>query len=91
MNQYGWQKVAESDLRETKQPLDSGNIQQRMLLRRDMQNIFEYCTCNNAECMPEICNEFITIYMPNKKGSAQTIDQSQLVDLTRHMCNWLFM
>ena len=36
LNQYGWQKIAEADLRETKQPMDDANIQQRMLLRKDM-------------------------------------------------------
>jgi hypothetical protein len=74
LNQYGWQKVAEADLRETKQPLDEANIQQRMLLRKDMQNMFEYCTCNNAECIPEICNEFVTMYMPSRRGSAAVLE-----------------
>ena len=49
INQYGWQKIAEADLRETKQPMDDANIQQRMLLRKEIQNAFEYCTCNNSE------------------------------------------
>ncbi len=43
---------------------------------------------NNAECVPEICNEFVTIFLPRRKD---TMEIAKAVDLTRHMCNWLFM
>ena len=28
----------------------------------------EFCLHNNAEHAPEICNEFVTVYMENKKN-----------------------
>ncbi len=66
--------MAEADLRETKQPLDEVHIKQRMLLRRDMQNIFEFTSCNNAECLPEICNEFITVFMAGREQGTNRLE-----------------
>jgi hypothetical protein len=59
-----------------------------MLLRKDLQNAFEFSAVSNAECVPEICNEFVTIFLPRRK---ETFEVTKAVDLTRHMCNWLFM
>ena len=91
-NQYGWQKLAECDLREIKSSLDDANVKQRMLLRSDQQAAFDFCECNNAECLPEICNEFCTMFMQARISLVGSqISEQQLVDLTRHLCNWLFM
>ena len=90
LNQYGWQKIAESDLRELKQPMDDSNIQKRMLLRQDMQKVQEFSACQNAECLPEISNEFIGVYLPQRQG-ANTLEQQTYVDLTRNLCFWLFV
>lgn len=31
----------------------------------------EYCLHNNAEHAPEICNEFVTVYMENKNNNRE--------------------
>ena len=72
------------------QPLEEVNVQKRMLLRREIQTAFEYSTCNNGECLPEICNEFVAIYMPTQSDNAQSIQQNIFIDLIRHMCSWMF-
>jgi hypothetical protein len=68
LNKYGWQKLAEAECRETKVPLVDANIQARLLHHRDSMEYYEYCYINNAEVIPEICNEFVTIYMEARKG-----------------------
>lgn len=62
-NQYGWQKLAEAELRDLKQPLDDLHVQQRIVLKAEIMQKFEFSECQNAECIPEICNEFVSIYM----------------------------
>ena len=34
---------------------------------REIMNNHEFCGMNNAEVAPEICNEFVTLYIDNKK------------------------
>ena len=62
--------MAEADCRDRKESLDDLNVQRRMQLRQDLQAKFDFSLCQNAECLPEICNEFVSIYMPSKKGTA---------------------
>jgi hypothetical protein len=55
-NEYGWgKKVGGEENIEKK-------LEKNPNLRRDMQTK-EYCMENNAEHAPEICNEFVTVYM----------------------------
>lgn len=44
---------------------------------------------NSAEHAPEICNEFVTIYMEKNKTKAD-ISKADQIDLTINMCHWLF-
>jgi len=44
---------------------------------------------NTAEHAPEICNEFVTIYMEKNKSKFEIIKCEQ-IDLTINMCHWLF-
>lgn len=55
LNEYGWTKKFNSN--ELKEELERDPN-----MRHDMQNK-EYCLNNNAEHAPEICNEFVTVYM----------------------------
>jgi len=36
----------------------------------------EFCVINNAEVAPEICNEFITIYMEARKCGNIAVERS---------------
>lgn len=55
----------------------------------DVINKHEFSTINNGEVAPEICNEFITIYIENKKDCE--IDKNDAIDYTRNLCHWLFL
>jgi len=76
LNEIGWKKRRESD-NETK-PEDFEAME------RD-----EFCLVNSAEHAPEICNEFVTIYMEKHKSKFEIIKCEQ-IDLTINMCHWLF-
>jgi len=47
----------------------------------------EYCLNNNAEQMPDICNEFLTKYLNNWKD---IVDIKEMKELTYHFCQWIF-
>lgn len=42
----------------------------------------EFTDINNAEFAPEICNEFVTVYMEMPKNNAGKIGVSEIIDLT---------
>ncbi len=42
---------------------------------------------NNAEHVPEACNDFIRIYLPRVYPN---IEQTIAIDLTYHFCDWLY-
>lgn len=60
LNEIGWKKRRESDC-ETK-PEDFDQLEQQ-----------EFCLVNTAEHAPEICNEFVTIYMEKNKSKFEII------------------
>lgn len=76
LNEIGWKKRRESDL-ETKQ-------EDFEVLEKN-----EFCLVNSAEHAPEICNEFVTIYMEKNKSKFDIIKCEQ-IDLTINLCHWLF-
>ncbi len=47
----------------------------------------EYCLENNAELLPDVCNEFVTVYVPEKHPG---FDLEEAKGLTLNLCNWLF-
>jgi len=55
---------------------------------KSKSNGLDYAVINSAEHAPEICNEFVTIFMQDRR--ALTIEKNQMIDLTRNLCNWLF-
>jgi len=65
----------------------------------EMERRVEYCTINNGEYAPDICNEFITDkwneYVPQYNVSGfkvlgvDTEMTKNAVFLTQHFCNWL--
>lgn len=66
----------------------------------------EFCMENNAEHAPEICNEFITVYLEQRMQQWNFIKQNmhynandiiipeinkaEQIDLTINLCHWLF-
>lgn len=58
LNEIGWQKRYESEQAENTSPAKTPDS-----IPKDK----EFCLENNAEHAPEICNEFVTVFMENKK------------------------
>ena len=42
---------------------------------------------NGAEIAPEICNEFVMKYLPEKKSK---LVRKEAIDLAKALCEWLF-
>jgi len=49
----------------------------------------QFCLSNNAEHAPEICNEFVTVYVEENRDKF-TIERADCIDLTINFCHWLF-
>jgi hypothetical protein len=58
LNEIGWQKKIESE---------NIKIEEDDDLRKKMETQ-QFCLVNNAEHAPEICNEFVTVYMEHKRN-----------------------
>ena len=65
LNEIGWQKKAESEQQNGNADGESktGGV--------DAERTGDFCINNNAEHAPEICNEFVTVYLENKKTQIQ--------------------
>lgn len=48
----------------------------------------DYCSIKGAQHIPEICNEFITDYLPQH---CSTLDKSIATHITMHLCKWLYL
>lgn len=100
LNKYGWEKKAENDptiqdkYKEKWQnepavvtpPPD--DIAQKGHELKARAGGFDYSTINSAEHAPEVCNEFVTIFVQDRP--AMTIEKNLSIDLTRNLCHWLF-
>lgn len=92
MNTYGYQKLAEAQCREAKIPLDDANINARIEANKVVSENHEFTEINNAELGPEICNEFVTVFTAQLKEEEKgNLDRNETIDLTRHLCHWLFI
>jgi hypothetical protein len=76
LNEIGWKKRRESD----------SEISPDRLAEMEKE---EFCIHNTAEHAPEICNEFVTIFMEKNKNKFEIVKCEQ-IDLTINMCHWLF-
>ena len=79
LNQYGWAKKIESE---------GIKVDSNPELKLDIETKL-FCLVNNAEHAPEICNEFVTVYMEYKKN-VYYIPKYDQIDLTINLCHWLF-
>lgn len=80
LNELGWGKKFES---EGIKPEEEPEWKDRQLKE-------QFCLTNNAEHAPEICNEFVTVFMEQRKNSAIDIQKTDQIDLTINLCHWLF-
>ena len=58
LNEIGWQKRLESE---------GLKLEDNFEFKINMETK-SFCLTNNAEHAPEICNEFVTVFLENKKG-----------------------
>ena len=79
LNEYGWGKKIESE---------GIRLDNNPDLKKDIETK-QFCLVNNAEHAPEICNEFVTVYMEYKKNLLD-IPKHDQIDLTINLCHWLF-
>jgi len=79
LNEYGWGKKIESE---------GIKLESNIELKQDIERKL-FCSVNNAEHAPEICNEFVTVYMEYKKNIFD-IPKHDQIDLTINLCHWLF-
>jgi len=79
LNEYGWGKKIESE---------GIRLENNPELKLDIETK-QFCLVNNAEHAPEICNEFVTVYMEYKKNIFD-IPKHDQIDLTINLCHWLF-
>lgn len=47
-----------------------------------------YCQHNNAEGVPDLCNDFVTEFMEPKDYFG--MDVMELIEIIQHLCHWLF-
>lgn len=79
LNEYGWGKKIESE---------GIRLENNPELKKSIETQ-QFCLVNNAEHAPEICNEFVTVYMEYKKTIIE-IPKHDQIDLTINLCHWLF-
>lgn len=74
INKYGWKKKEEWD-------------RKNGIFDRSPQ-IGEYCFQNNAEMIPDISNEFVTIFLDD--NPCLHLERCDAIDLTWNLCSWLY-
>lgn len=101
LNKYGWEKKAENDevlnnsgtgeeVENTTMITPASEVIIRKARElRDKANGKEFSVINNAEHAPEICNEFVTVFLQEKSKDI-TLTKNESIDLTRNICHWLF-
>jgi hypothetical protein len=99
LNRYGWEKKAEND--EVLNNAGNGDEMETTMITPASESIqekakelkrkacgLEFSYINNAEHAPEICNEFVTVFLQDNKET--NLQKNESIDLTRNICHWLF-
>lgn len=100
LNRYGWEKKAENDevlnnsgngeeLETTMITPASDNILEKAKELRSKAKGQEFSSINNSEHAPEICNEFVTVFLQERSKDI-SLSKNESIDLTRNICHWLF-
>jgi len=91
LNIYGWHKRAEHECKEYYGQYDyEMKLKERLDSYNELALTTTYCAVNNCEFAPEVCNEFVTIYLEEPGRNAAGLQRSELIDLTQHLCHWMF-
>jgi hypothetical protein len=91
LNMYGWQKRAENECKEFYGQFDyEKKMREKLEHFQSWSHGCEFTEINNAEFAPEICNEYVTVYMETPGNNQGKIQISEVIDLTQHFCHWLF-
>jgi hypothetical protein len=90
---YGWHKRAEFECREFYGQFDyekklKDKLDYFQHLCTNQQTTF--CQLNNCEFAPEVCNEFVTVYLEDPGRNKGKVQKQEIIDLTQHLCHWLF-
>ena len=80
LHELGWAKKIESE---------GLKLEEDPELKDKMEND-PFCLTQNAEHAPEICNEFVTVFMEHKRNAQFDISKPDQIDLTINLCHWLF-
>jgi hypothetical protein len=100
LNKHGWEKKAENDevlnnsgngedMETTMITPASDSIVEKAKELRSKAKGLEFSVINNAEHAPEICNEFVTVFL-QERSKEVTLQKNESIDLTRNICHWLF-
>ena len=100
LNKYGWEKKAENDevlnnsgngedMETTMITPASEQILEKARELRDKAQGYEFSVINNSEHAPEICNEFVTVFL-QERNKEISLSKNESIDLTRNICHWLF-
>lgn len=100
LNRYGWEKKAENDevlnnsgngeeMEATMITPATEGILEKAKELRNKANGLEFSIINNAEHAPEICNEFVTVFLQERSKDVSLL-KNESIDLTRNICHWLF-
>lgn len=89
LNQYGWHKKSENDVKEHQAHQDYEYLLREKLASYDsVRSVNEFTAICNAEFAPEIANEFVTVFFDDHISGQ--LSRSEVIDLTQHLCHWLF-
>ena len=92
INQYGWQKRAEFKCRKYRgEPDFDKKVKYFFDKSIDIRKSTSYCEVHNSEFAPDMCNEFVTIYLDESVNNPGKLCRDSLMDLTHHFCHWLFI
>ena len=92
VNLYGWQKRAEFKCKKFRGDMDfDKKVNAFFEKSKKTRAHTTYCEVNNAEFMPDLCNEFVTIYLDEADKNLGKLSRNVLMDFTNHFCHWLFI
>lgn len=90
MNVHGWMKRAENEVKDyINDSLYDQMLRQKIAEYEPLKSQYEYTMINTAEYAPEIANELVTIYFDEHIQGH--LKRDEVIDLTQHLCNWLFV
>lgn len=89
LNRYGWQKLFEEE-EDSKHNQESSCAQvggsTEWTRRRQRKMREEYARVNRAEKLPEVANEFVTLFA---KEHELGVGETEVIEIVMNMCEWM--